>query len=116
MMKIIFECETEIGQCDYEPVGGHGFKYAEPDYSTVFAHTVASLNGNKGTLNKGMLKIEQHCYLRHGEELPDQPWIRPEIILEPALESKHAMMDFAKILHDQFVARIRHQIPEQYLV
>jgi hypothetical protein len=111
MMKIIFECETEIGKCDYEPVGSHGLRYAEPDLSTVYAHTQASLNGEKG-----MLKIEQHCFLRHGEDLPDQPWVRPEIVLEPALESKHAMVDLAKAMHENFVTRVRKQIPEQYLV
>ena len=111
MTKIIFERETEIGKCDCELTDGHSFRYAEPDLATVYAHTQASINGNAR-----MLKIEQHCFLRHGEDLPDQPWVRPELILEPALQSQHAMVDLATIMHEQFVERVRKQIPEQFLV
>ena len=105
MMNVILECETEIGRCDYERTQ-EGCRCARPDYATVFAHSLASLNGSKG-----MLKIEQHCYLRHGAEIPDQPWVRPEIILEPAPESKEDMAKFVTELHDQFVRRVRAKIP-----
>jgi hypothetical protein len=111
MTKIIFERETEIGKCDSELTDGHSFRYAEPDLATVYAHTQASVNGNHG-----MLKIEQHCFLRHGEDIPDQPWVRPEIVLEPALESRKAMIDLARMMHEQFVERARKEIPDQFLV
>ena len=109
-MKVIFECETEVGKCDYEAANTNGLKYAEPDYATLFAHTNASLNGTRG-----LLKIEQHCYLRHGEELPDQPWIRPEIAFEPALDSAKEMIELVKTMHEDFVMRSRRQLPERIL-
>jgi len=111
MTKVIFERETEIGKCDCEVSDGYGFRYAEPDLATVYARTQASIQGQNA-----MLKIEQHCFLRHGEDVPDQSWVRPEIVLEPALESQHAMVDLARLLHEQFVDRARKQIPEQFLV
>ena len=109
MMKIIFDRETEIGKCDYEQPGDH-FQYAEPHYSTMYAHTLASLN------NKGLLKIEQHCYLRNGADLPDQPWVRPQIILEPAMDTEDEMIKLAETMHAQFIDRTRKQLPEQQMV
>ena len=108
MMKVIFDHETEIGKCDYEQ-GTGPFQYAEPHYSTLYAHTVASLN------YKGLLKIEQHCYLRNGADLPDQPWVRPQVILEPALDSEMEMVALAETMHDQFIERTRKQLPEKHM-
>ena len=94
MMKTIFDRETEIGKCDYEE--SDHFRYAEPHYSTLYGHTMALLN------NKGLLKIEQHCYLRNGADLPDQPWVRPQIILEPASGTEDEMIKAVEQLHQQF--------------
>jgi hypothetical protein len=110
-MTTIYECETEVGKCSHQPEDIHELKYAEPDFSLVFAHTVACLNGRHG-----MLKIEHHCYLRHGGEIPDQPWVKPEIVLEPAPGTKQDMVAFAKEQHLKFVERVRQQFPEEYLV
>lgn len=110
-MKTIFERESEVGKCPFESSDRDGFKYAEPDYAILFAHTKAYLNGSKG-----MLKIEQHCYLRHGQEMPDQPWIKPELMLEPALDSTEEMIEFSRILHEQFLARVRDRVPQEYPV
>lgn len=109
-MITLFEKETEVGKCAYEPEDASGFKYAEPDYSIVCAHTLATLNGNKG-----VLKIEHQCYLRHGGELPDQPWIKPEIVLEPIAGSKQDLLDFAEESHLKFVQHVLERFPEQYL-
>lgn len=109
MMKIIFDHETEIGKCDYEQSGDH-FKYAEPHFSTMYAHTQASVN------NKGLLKIEQHCYLRNGADLPDQPWVRPQIILEPAVGSEDEMIALVETMHEQFIERTRRQFPQGQMV
>jgi hypothetical protein len=111
MMKTIFESETEVGNCDYSAEENYGFRYAEPDSSVICAHTVAVLNGHRG-----LLKIEQHCYLRHGEEIRDQPWVCPEVTLEPALDSKEEMVELAAVMHEQFVERVRNRFQEQYLV
>jgi hypothetical protein len=110
MMKVIFESETEIGKCDYTPEEAGASRYAGPELAALFAHTLASLNG------KGLLKIEQHCYLRQGEEISDQPWIKPEIILEPLVESTKDLTAMAARLHNRFVEQARQQMPEQYLV
>lgn len=106
MMKVIFDHETAIGKCDYELTGDH-FHYAEPHYSTLYGHTLALLN------NKGLLKVEQHCYLRNGTELPDQPWVRPQIILEPATGSEEEMVALVEMLHKKFIERTRKQFPEK---
>jgi hypothetical protein len=109
MTKTILDRETEIGKCDYEQTDDH-FQYAEPHYSTMYAHTLAVLN------NKGLLKVEQHCYLRNGAELPDQPWVRPQIILEPAIGTESEMITLVEKMHEQFVTRTRKRFPEQHFV
>jgi hypothetical protein len=106
-MRIIFESETELAKCDYETGGSQGFRYAEPDYATLFARTEASLVGKK------MLKIEQHCYLRGGEDLPEQPWVKPRVVLEPILDLEEEMAEVARRMHDLFVQIARQQLPEQ---
>ena len=106
MMKIIFDRETEVGKCDFESDTDH-FQYAEPHYSTMYVHTQASLN------NKGLLKVEQHCYFRDGAELPDQPWVRPQITLEPALESEGETIELVNVMHEQFIDRTRKQFPDR---
>jgi hypothetical protein len=106
MMKIIFDRETEVGRCNCEPTSDD-FLYAEPHFSTMYAHTQASLN------KTGLLKIEQHCYFRDGSELPDQPWVRPQITLEPALETEEATVELVKIMHEQFIDRTRKQFPQR---
>ena len=54
-----------------------------------------------------MLRVEQHCYLRRGGEVPDQPWIKPEVLLEPALGSRDKILKLAEELHQRFVDRVR---------
>ena len=110
MMKVIFDNETEMGKCDYQPEEASANRYTAPDLAALFVHTQASVNG------KGLLKIEQHCYLRNGEEISEQPWIRPEIILEPLVESKEEMIQMAAALHQRFIERARLHLPERYLV
>jgi|ERR1043166_3422353 hypothetical protein len=109
-MRSLFECETEIGRCDYELNDAHPFRYAEQDYATVYAHTEATMSG------KGLVKIEHNCYLRHGGDEPDQPWISPEVRLESMLASKEEMIAFVRALHENFTGRIRKEFPQQYLV
>ena len=110
-MTTIFEDETEVGKCRCDSEDGERWRFAEPEYATIFAHTTASLNGHRG-----MLRVEQHCYLRRGGEVPDQPWIKPEVLLEPALGSRDKILKLAEELHQRFVDRVREQFPEEYLV
>lgn len=107
----IFECETEVGQCSCEPGNMPELRYAEPDFSIVLAQTAATLNGRQG-----VLKIEHHCYLRHRGENPDQPWVKPEVFLEPVLGTKEEMIELAKESHDKFIERVRKKLPEGHLV
>lgn len=109
MTKVIFESETLIGKCDYESLEANGFRYAEPDYAEIWVHSLA-------VVSQGLLKIEQHCYLRHGEDIPDQPWIRPQIFLEPATISRAEMTDLARTLHTEFIARAKEKLQDEVLV
>jgi hypothetical protein len=109
MTKVMFESETLIGKCDYDTLAPNGFRYAEPDYAEIWVHTV-------GTVSQGLLKIEQHCYVRHGEDVPDQPWIRPQIFLEPATISRTEMADLAKTLHHEFISRAKEKLRDEVLV
>jgi len=109
MTKLIFESETLIGKCDYDRLEPNGFHYAEPDYAEIWVHTI-------GAVSQGLLKIEQHCYLRHGEDVPEQPWIRPQIFLEPATISRTEMTDLAKTLHQEFISRTKEKIQNQVLI
>jgi hypothetical protein len=110
IMKTVFECETEIGRCDRDSGDLHGLNFAEPEYSTIYAHTLAYQNGMRG-----MLKIEHHCYLRCGEEAPEQPWVKPQILLEPVFGGDQEMAELASRLHEQFVDRVRQLVPGEYL-
>jgi hypothetical protein len=112
IMKVIFECETEIGKCDDDLVNDPTFSggtACEP--WTVYAHTEASLAGSKR-----MLKIEQRCYLRRGDEIPDQNWVKPELIIEPVLGSEDETMALVQQTHECFIAKARRQLPEGSLV
>lgn len=108
-MKTIFECETQIGSCEYDTTTDH--PYGESGDWAIYAHTAASLSASKG-----MLKIEHRCYLRLGNEVPDQPWVKPEVLLEPAPECELEIEKFVQQLHEQFIERSRLQILEGCLV
>jgi hypothetical protein len=110
MMTTIFERETEVGKCRCEAEDGERWRFAEPDYATIFVHTIASLNGYRG-----MLRVEQHCYLRRDGELPDQPWVKPEVLLEPAMGSREFLVQMAKQSHERFVEHVLEQFPQEYL-
>jgi len=111
MMTTLFEQETEVGKCSCPLEDNDTFKYAEPDYSLIYAQTIASMNGHKG-----LLRVEHHCYLRHGGEVPDQPWIKPEVILEPVTQSKEELIEWARQAHEKFAEQVRKRFPEEYLV
>jgi hypothetical protein len=110
MREIVFEAETEVGHCDCE-ASASSYRYAEPDYVALFAHTQASRNGRAG-----LLRIEQHCYLRHGAELPEQRWVAPRIFLEPAISTRREMETLARDLHGRYVELARQQIEKRFLV
>ncbi len=111
-MKLIFECETELGRCDADKVNGH-FDQAINDW-IAFAHTTAATSGSRG-----LLRIEQRCYLRSGEragEIRDQSWIKPEMTLEPVLGSKEDTVEMVQQLHQRFVAKARAGFLEESIL
>jgi hypothetical protein len=100
-----------VGQCGYESPEASNFKYAEPDFAVLMARTQASLNGRGG-----LLRIEQHCYLRHGEDAPAQTWVAPHLLLEPAATSRLELEALARQMHERYVAEARRQAGERLLI
>src|SRR6476619_521802 len=111
-MKLIFECETELGRCDADRVNGHFGN--DPGDWLAFAHTTATLTGSKG-----MLRIEQHCYLRSTERSDDvrpQSWVKPEMTLEPGLDCEAEPRRMVHQRHANFVRTSREELMEQSIV
>jgi len=111
MMKVIFEEETEVGQCDYEGADATEFGSGGADHATLFAHTQATLNGHSS-----LLRVEQHCYLRHGEEALEQSSVAPKIFLEPAVSTREEMVALARELHRRYSEEAREQVPARFSV
>src|SRR5438477_12661449 len=106
-MKTIFDCETEIGTCDPGWEGNESPTNGTAEAWKIFAHTKAAL-----TRVNGMLKIEQRCFLRQGQEVSDHPSVKPDMMLEPALESEEQSLALVEHAHRQFVCRARQQIDD----
>ena len=111
-MKQIFECETELGRCDADRVNGH---FGEgPAGWMAFVHTTAAMTGSKG-----IVRIEQRCYLRSTEfdnELRPQNWVKPEIALEPVFGSTEDTTRMVRELHERYVEKARGEFVEQSLM
>ena len=111
-MKLIFECETELGRCDVDRINGHFGE--ETDDWIAFALTTAAVTGAKG-----MLRIEQRCYLRsagHFENLRSQGWVKPEMTLEPVSGLEEETLQTVQRLHEQFLQRARNELTEQSVI
>jgi hypothetical protein len=112
MMKLIFERETAIGQCDADRIYGH-FGDAPGEW-IAFALTTATMTGTKG-----MLRIQQSCFLRSAHSLDDiraQSWVRPEMTLEPILACQEETKRLVRQLHEQFVQKARNEFVAQSIV
>jgi hypothetical protein len=111
-MKVIFESETELGRCDADRVNGHFGN--DPGEWLAFAHTTATVTGPRG-----MLRIDQHCYLRSAEPLDDigsQSWVKPEMTLEPLLGSAEETLRMVQELHDRYVQKAQEELMEASIV
>ena len=111
-MKLIFECETELGTCDADRVNGHFGD--DPSGWLAFAHTTAAL-----TRTNGVLRVEQRCYFRstqRADEVRAQNWVKPEMTLEPVLSSKEETRRAVQALHDAYVNRARESFVEQSIL
>jgi hypothetical protein len=110
-MKVIFECETELGRCDADRVNGHFGN--DPGEWLAFAHTSATMTGPKG-----MLRIEQRCYLRSAERLDEvraQNWVKPSMTLEPVLGSE-ADTETVQELHESYAQKAQEEFMEASVV
>jgi hypothetical protein len=109
--KLIFEAETALGLCDPDRVNSHF-----GDHSgawTAFANTTAILTGAKG-----VLRIEQRCYLRakeNPEDIRSQTWVPSEMTFEPVAAGKSETGEMVQALHDSFVEKARGQLKDQLL-
>lgn len=107
-MKLIFESETELGRCDADRVNSRFGN--DPGDWVAFAHTTAAM-----TSAKGMLRIEQRCYLRSAERPDDlraQSWVKPAMAFEPMLSSKQHTIQMVQKAHDLFVRKSREEFLE----
>jgi hypothetical protein len=111
-MKLIFERETELGRCDADRLCSQPGDW-DGEW-LAFALTTAAL-----TRNSGMLRIEQRCYLRPtncSDDLRNQTWVKPEMMLEPVPDGKEATLEMVQQLHDDFVAKARQEFMDQSIV
>ena len=106
-MKTIFDCETEIGTWEQDWPRTSVSKNGEADVWRIYAHTKAAL-----TRAHGMLKIEQRCFVRLGQEVTDYPSIKPGMMLEAALETEEQSLAMVQQAHQQFIDRARQRIAD----
>ena len=111
MLKSLFECEAEVGRCSFNDDRGGRLEFAEPEFARVFVHTLAQIDEREG-----MLKLEHRCYLRSGERIQDQQWIKPESHFKPAIGSREHLAKIAQSSHDRFVRRAESKIPNENFV
>ena len=111
-MRQIFESETELGRCDPDRINGHFGD--DPGGWIAFAHTTAALTGSKG-----MLRIEQRCYLRSTERADDlrsQNWVKAEMAFESMLGSKEETTEMVRQVHERFVRKSRKEFLENSIL
>lgn len=110
-MKIIFDCETELGRCDADRVNGH-FGDGPGDWN-AFAYTTAMASP------RGVLRVEQRCYFRSTDTPSDvrsQAWVAPEMTLEPVHGSQEETVRFVQELHDRYVRQAQQLFLEQSIL
>lgn len=111
-MKTIFDCETVLGRCSDDWVEtANAVAAAAPESGMLCVQSSAYLNGTKR-----MLRLEQRCFIRLGQEVAEQPWVKSEVRLETMLGTEQEMQAQIQQIHDAFVSRARTQIPERCFV
>ena len=107
-MKTIFENETVIGRCSKDWIDDSVLELCGEEFGTLYVQSSAYLNGTKN-----LLRIEQRCCLRLGEELAEQPWVKARLHFEPVVGSEQEMVEKMKEIHEEFVSKARAQIPDR---
>jgi hypothetical protein len=111
-MKIVFESESEIGPCDPDRIDAEFGEH--PGNWMIVGQTTAAL-----TSPKGMLRIEQTCYLRSAESPEDvrpQSWLRAEITFEPNLGSVEESHELLVGLHERYIQQTRRELMDRSLL
>lgn len=107
-MKTLFDRETEI--CSPEPGLAGPAPEPKPEGWRIFVHTKAVL-----TRSQGILRVEQRCYLRQGNDVTDHPNIKPDMLLEPALSTEEESLSVVEEMHRRFLQRARQQVSEDLI-
>ena len=111
MLKPLFECESEVGECSFNDARGGRLEFAEPEFARVFVQTVAEADEREG-----ILKLGHRCYLRSGDRVHGQPWIKSESHTKTAVGSKDELTKIAQSHHERFVRRTQSKIPNDTFV
>ncbi|MDX1952669.1 MAG: hypothetical protein SFY81_10825 [Verrucomicrobiota bacterium] len=106
-MTTILDQESELGHCEPDIEADLG-DVPEWDLANalLFVHTRADLNSHGS-----MLKIEQHCFIRVGTQVLEQPWVQSRILLEPTGGSNKEAEQLAAQAHQQFIAEVKNLVP-----
>jgi hypothetical protein len=105
-MNAIFDSHTEIGHCEYDLSNEHSFIYTDAGRWLILVQTTASFS------SKRMIKVEQRCFLRSADHATEQPLLKPEVALEPAIGGEEEAVKAVQEMHDQFAERVRKQLSE----
>ena len=111
-MTHIFEAETELGRCDPDRIGS---PVAEDDGQWL---VIASTSANS-TGARGLLRIEQRCFLRCVErpnEVRPQNCVSPQMSFEPVSASREETIQAVQQLHACFVLKSKDALSEESLL
>lgn len=112
-MKTIFDAEREIGKFDADRLDWEAgcFEMDHLHECDVVAHTRADLNHVRG-----ILKIEQRCFMRAGGQIMEQPWIAPTFEIESVDGEESEAQALAQSYHNRFCEHARARLCEEALV
>lgn len=112
-MKTIFDAEREIGKFDVQRLDWEAppLEIENLHECEVVAHTRADLNHARG-----ILKIEQRCFMRSGGQIVEQPWIAPTFEIESVDGEEPEAQALAQSYHERFCEQARQKLCEEALV
>jgi hypothetical protein len=110
-VKKVLEVETSLGTCNPEVLSRHEVEIAGEGPYILHVQSTAFLNGSRH-----MLRIEHSCMVKSDEDLADQPWVKPELVLEPLLSSEVELSGIVQQSHEAFLQKTRDQLPSECLL
>jgi hypothetical protein len=112
-MKTILDSEREIGKFDSQRLDWDAAAL-EMDHlheCDVVAHTRADLNHARG-----IMKIEQRCFMRANGQIVEQPWIAPTFEIESVDGDEIDALEMAQAYHERFCDHARQRLCDEALV